>query len=91
MLTKYIQAAMNRSEYEILDDKTFYGHIPGFDGVWANESTLEACRQELQEALEDWILLGVSMKHELPPVDGIELKYSEVAWCLLSGRSSMRT
>ena len=79
MLTRYIQAAMKRAQYEILDDKSFYGTIPGFDGVWSNEPTLESCRQELQEALEDWILLGVSLNHELPIVDGIELKYSEVA------------
>ena len=35
--------------------------------------------QELQEVLEDWILLGVSLNHDFPVVDGIELKYSEVA------------
>ena len=64
MLTKYIQAAMNHAQYEILEDKTFYGSIPGFQGVWANETALEACRQELQEVLEDWILLSVSLNHE---------------------------
>ena len=79
MLTRYIQAAMKLAQYEMLDDKTFYGSIPGFQGVWANEPTLEACRQELQDALEDWLLLGVSLGHELPIVDGIELKYTEVA------------
>ena len=79
MLTKYIQAAMKHAQYEILEDKTFYGSIPGFQGVWANEATLETCRQELQEALEDWILLTVSLNHELPEVDGVQLKYSEVA------------
>ncbi len=70
---------MRHAQYEMLDDKTFYGSIPGFNGVWANEPTLDACRQELQDVLEDWILLGVSSNHELPVVDGIELKYSEVA------------
>lgn len=79
MLTRYIQAAMKHAKYEILDDKTFYGSIAGFQGLWANEPSLEACREELQEALEDWILLGVSLNHELPVVDGLELKYSEVA------------
>jgi predicted RNase H-like HicB family nuclease len=79
MLTKYIQAAMKRAQYEILDDKSYYGSIAGFEGVWANEPTLETCREELQEALEDWILLGVSLNHELPVVEGIELKYTEVA------------
>ena len=69
---------MKCARYEMLDDKTFYGSISGFEGVWANESTLEACREELQDVLEDWILLGVSLNHELPVVDGIELKYREV-------------
>ncbi|HEV2686897.1 MAG TPA: hypothetical protein VGV35_00040 [Bryobacteraceae bacterium] len=79
MLTSYIQAAMKHAEYENLDDKSYYGHIAGFQGVWANEPTLETCREERQEALEDWILLGVSMNHELPTAEGVEIKYSQVA------------
>ncbi len=74
MLTAYIQAAMKRAKYEILsDDGTYYGEIPGFQGVWANAKTLEKCRQELQEVLEDWIVLGLSLHHPLPKVQGIEL------------------
>ncbi|MBM4045179.1 MAG: type II toxin-antitoxin system HicB family antitoxin [Planctomycetes bacterium] len=74
MLTNYIRAAMRRAKYEILeDDSTFYGEIPGFQGVWANAKTLEACREELQEVLEEWIVLGLRMGHTLPVVDGIEL------------------
>lgn len=74
MLTKYIQAAMRRAQYEILeDDKTFYGHIPGIQGVWANEPTLEACRQELESALEDWILYGLHHKLPIPVLDEIDL------------------
>lgn len=79
MLTKYIQAAMNKAHYEILeDDQSFYGSIPGFQGLWANESTLEACRNELAEALEDWILFRVSRNVPLPVVDGIEIAIREV-------------
>ncbi len=48
---------MKKAHYEILsDDGTFYGEIPGFDGVWANAGTLEDCRNELEESLEEWIL-----------------------------------
>ena len=80
MLTKYIQAAMNKARYEILpDDGSFYGEIPGFDGVWANADTLEACRDELKEVLEGWILLRVSLHFPLPSVDGIGLVVGEVA------------
>jgi len=56
MLTNYICAAMRQARYEILsDDGTFYGEIPGFDGVYANADTLEACREELKEVLEEWV------------------------------------
>jgi len=79
MLTHYIQAAMHRAKYEILpDDGTFYGEIPGFDGVYANAVTLEACREELEEVLEEWILFRVSRNLPLPAVDGIELTIKQV-------------
>lgn len=54
MLTNYIRAAMRQAQYEILsDDGTFYGEIPGFDGVYANTDTLEACREEPKEVLDE--------------------------------------
>ena len=63
MLIAYIHAAMSCAHYEILEDNEgYYGEIPGFQGVWANEQTLEACREELQSALEDWILFRVAQK-----------------------------
>ena len=80
MLTKYIRVAMKKARYGILpDDGTFYGEIPGFDGVWANADTLEKCRDELVEVLEGWIMLGISLHQPLPVVDGHELIIGEVA------------
>ena len=68
MLTEYIRAAMRRATYEILSDGTFYGEIAGFQGMYANAETLEACREQLQEVLEGWIVLGLRMGHSLPVV-----------------------
>ena len=80
MLTDYIRASMQTAKYEILpDDNTFYGEIPGFDGVYANAEKLEACRDELEEVLEDWILFRVSRNLTLPVVNGIDLTIKEVA------------
>jgi predicted RNase H-like HicB family nuclease len=74
MFTEYIQLAMNRAKYKILEDGgTFYGEIPELQGVYANAATLEACREELQEVLEGWILLGLHLQHPIPVVDGIDL------------------
>lgn len=72
MLTEYFRAAMRHAHYEILsDDGTFYGEIPGFQGVYANAETLEACRDLLEEILEEWILLRVARHLPLPVIDGI--------------------
>ncbi len=80
MLTDYIHAAMKHAKYEILpEDGTYYGSVPGFQGVWANAPTLEACREILQEVLEDWIVLALRQGHSLPVVDGIDLNAKDVA------------
>ncbi len=73
MLLAYIQNAMRLAKYEILEDGGYYGEIPGFEGVWSQADNLEACREELQSALEDWLVLGLRMGHELPVVAGIRL------------------
>jgi predicted RNase H-like HicB family nuclease len=78
MLRQYISAAMRRATYEILEDATLYGEIPGLRGVYADASTLEACRDELQEMLEGWIILGLQLGHQLPIIDGIELATDKV-------------
>jgi predicted RNase H-like HicB family nuclease len=71
MLTDYIKAAMRRAHYEILpDDGSYYGEIEGFQGVYADASTLEACRDELGEVLEAWILFRAARHLDLPAVVG---------------------
>lgn len=80
MLIAYIRAAMQRAKYEILsDDSSFYGEIPGFQGVYANANTLEACRDELDAVLEGWILFRVSRNLTLPVVDNIDLSVKKVS------------
>jgi predicted RNase H-like HicB family nuclease len=80
MITTYIDGAMKRAKYKILsDDQTYFGHIPSLDGVWANAATLEECRQELQEVLEDWLLFRISRNMPMPELDGISLSVRSVA------------
>ncbi|MDE2718719.1 MAG: type II toxin-antitoxin system HicB family antitoxin [Dehalococcoidia bacterium] len=75
MLTEYIKAAMQSAVYEYLpDDRPYYGEIPGLHGVWANSETFSQCRTELREVLEDWLLLGLRLGHDIPSIDGISLE-----------------
>jgi predicted RNase H-like HicB family nuclease len=72
VLTAHIRAAMQRARYDKLGDGALYGEIPGLDGVWAEADTLEATRDELQEVLEEWLLLGLRLGHALPVIEGID-------------------
>jgi len=79
MLTAYINAAMKKAIYEILpDNEGYFGKIEGLQGIWANAETLEACREELKEVLEEWILLSIKMGHTIPIIDGIDLNVKEI-------------
>lgn len=80
MLLEYVQAALRHAKYQILaDDGSYYGEIPECTGVYANANTLEDCREELREVLEEWILFRVHRNLPMPVIDGIELTIREVA------------
>ncbi|MBF0289416.1 MAG: type II toxin-antitoxin system HicB family antitoxin [SAR324 cluster bacterium] len=80
MLLKYIQEALHHAKYEILpDDKSYYGEIPACNGVYANADTLEGCRDELEEVLEEWVLFRIYKNLPLPMINGLQLTVKEVA------------
>ena len=80
MLLNYLQAALRHAKYEILpDDGAYYGEIPQCNGVYAHAMTLEECREQLQEVLEEWVLVRVSRNLPLPVIDDIQLSIKEVA------------
>ena len=71
MLSEYIAKTLKRARYKLLKDGSYFGEIPGLKGVWANAKSLENCRKELQEVLEDWLLLKVRAREQVP---GFEIK-----------------
>jgi predicted RNase H-like HicB family nuclease len=73
MIKRYLIEAMQRARYKILDDGTFYGWVDELPGVWANKGSLEECREELEAAIDDWLLLGLRLGHVIPPLGGIDL------------------
>lgn len=66
MLSEFLRKKLAGAKYKLLKDGSYFGEIPGIKGVWADARTLEACRSELREVLEDWLLLKVS-DHEAVP------------------------
>ena len=72
MLDNYLHAAMQKAEYQIEEDDSVSGNIPGFENVAAQCDSLELCQQELMEALEEWVFFRISREIPLPSIDGIE-------------------
>lgn len=69
MLTDYIAKQLKKAHYKLLDDGTYFGEIPGLQGVWANAKKLEDCRWELQSVLESWLLLKIQDGDAIPGLE----------------------
>ena len=72
-LTAYIEAALELARYDKLEDGSFAGEIPRLKGVVAFSRSLRGCENELRSTLEDWILVGLRLGHNLPVLGGIDL------------------
>ncbi len=73
ILSEYVEQALSAAAYEKLDDSSYVGRVPACKGVVAFGKTLRECEQELRSILEDWILVGLKLKHPLPVIAGIDL------------------
>jgi len=73
VLSDYLESAMAQASYDKLEDESYFGRVPSCTGVVAFGATLRECEQELQSTLEDWVLLGLKLRHALPVIDDIDL------------------
>ncbi len=77
MLSEYIQKALEKARYKVLEDGTWFAEIPGFEGIWAKEATVEECRQELMEVIEEWLVLKIRDRDPVPKIEGVTLEFKE--------------
>ena len=69
MLTEYIEAAMSKAKYEIIDDEEpYYGEVPELEGVWATGKTLGECRKNLVEVIDGWLIVRLRGGLHIPPI-----------------------
>jgi predicted RNase H-like HicB family nuclease len=76
MIREYVDRALRRAQYDKLDDGTFCAEVPALRGVLATGDTLEECRDQLAEVVEEWVLVRISRGLDVPPLDDIEVKVS---------------
>lgn len=74
MLISFVEEQLKKAHYKLLEDQTYFGEIPAMQGVWAQKKTLEECRAELAEVLEEWCLLKIRSNEHIP---GLEFAFAE--------------
>jgi predicted RNase H-like HicB family nuclease len=69
MLIQYIHAALEKARYEIIDDdEPYYGEVTELAGVWATGKTLEECRRNLEEVIDEWLIFWLRNGLPIPRI-----------------------
>ena len=78
MFAEYIQAALERAEYKIIDngDEPYFVEVPELDGVWATGRTVEDARRNFIEALRGLDCRQRSWNLALLPIGGQTINVS---------------
>ena len=74
MISRYVARALERAQYRVLEDGTFAATVRGLRGVIGTGATLEACRGDLTEVIEEWVLVRVARGLAIPVLDGARIK-----------------
>ncbi len=69
MLDKHIHEVIKKTTYKKLENGVWYAEIPGFVGVWSTDTSVEECRDELIDVLDEWLILKLKDNDPLPVVN----------------------
>jgi len=86
MFAEYISAALERAEYEIMEDEEpepYYAHVPDLPGIWATGKSFEDCRKELISVIEGGIALRLRLGGPIPPISGHTITASSIKPCVI--------
>ncbi len=71
MFSEYIASALEMSQYKVIDDEyPYFAEVPELEGVWANGKSIEDCRKELIEVIEEWIVARLQRGLSIPAISG---------------------
>jgi len=74
MISRYIEQALARATYEQLEDGSWSAHVRQLRGVIATGTSIEACRSQLGEVVEEWILVRVARGLSVPRIGGVAIR-----------------
>jgi len=73
-LTRYIEEALKRAEYERDENGVVIATVPGASGFFAQGDSFEEARENLRDVIEGNVLLALQMGLEIPHIEGVDIE-----------------
>lgn len=67
-LSKYVEAALRKAEYEKDENGVVIGKVPGASGFFAQGETFEEARANLQDVIEGNVMLALQLGLDIPQI-----------------------
>lgn len=77
MYNEYVETALMQADYDSLEDGSYVATVPGLQGVIAIGDSLEECRSDLIEVIDEWIAARLQRDYPIPPIGGQVLSVSK--------------
>ena len=76
VISRYVVEALHRAKYQLVDGNVYCATVPGLAGVISTGPTLESCRDQLAEVIEEWLLVRVARRLPIPRLGtvGVQVK-----------------
>ena len=72
-LSRYLEAALKRAEYERDEHGVIVATVPEVSGFFAHGETHEEARANLEDVIEGNISLALQHGWEVPPIPGVDI------------------
>ena len=69
----------------IWTEEPYFGEVPELQGVWASGKTLEGCRNNLEEVIDEWIIIRLRKGGAIPAIRILILSGAAKNWKLIKG------
>lgn len=73
-LRAYIEAALEKAQYERDEDGVIVAEVPGASGFFTQGDTFEEARENLRDAIEGNVMLALQLGFNIPPMPGITIE-----------------
>jgi predicted RNase H-like HicB family nuclease len=77
MFSEYIGAALRQAKYESLENGSYTATVEGLRGVIATGETIEKCREDLIEVIEEWIAIRLQRGFAIQSIGGHSIGISQ--------------